>query len=523
MAFSTSRTRRSARPYSLHKPRGIVHERVQAVGPEHFAFICIDPAKARSKMMVADFYGRVLLEPVTIEHSQPGFETAVHHARAAIARCGIKDAIVVVERSGRYHRPAQRAFHRAGFEVRIVHPFATKQYRQPTDPGNKTDDTDFCAMHRAAVNGLGLLEHEPDPLYVRLQMLARHRRDLVQKRVTVQNQMLEHLQAYMPGYSRCFRDVFDSEIALWVARNLESADAILKSGAVNLIGRFVKAGVRRHAPTVEKIMVWARTALPAEEQAQLHRRFFLELDNDRESKNRCVRRIEGELAELLVQTPYVLLLSIPGINVVSAAEFAAEAGPIERYRTNRSISGRAGLYPSRYQSDEVDRRDGSLIRCANRSLRYAIMTIADNLIACNDYFRGLAAVWRAKGKDTRDIHVKVAGRFCRIAYQMVAGGQVYKHPCARDRHYILEKLIKFSAENESDPEALKRYLTAAAAQIGRRGGRETASDMEAELARVRNHRGAGPKGLGEILPEVLAKLEVVLVKLNESGEPDLTE
>ena len=54
---------------------------------------------------------------------------------------------------------------------------------------------------------------------------------------------------------------------------------------------------------------------------------------------------------LLVQTPYVLLLSFPGINVVSAAEFAGEMGPIANSPDDGAITGRAGLYPSRYQSD----------------------------------------------------------------------------------------------------------------------------------------------------------------------------
>ncbi|WP_406697127.1 hypothetical protein V5E97_39690 [Singulisphaera sp. Ch08] len=57
--------------------------------------------------------------------------------------------IIVVERPGRFHMPVQAA----GFEVRSVHPFATKQFRQPADPGNKTDDTDLSAIHRVAVNG----------------------------------------------------------------------------------------------------------------------------------------------------------------------------------------------------------------------------------------------------------------------------------------------------------------------------------------------------------------------------------
>ncbi|MEZ6130214.1 MAG: transposase [Planctomycetaceae bacterium] len=50
----------------------------------------------------------------------------------------------------------------------------------------------------------------------------------------------------------------------------------------------------------------------------------------------------------------------PGINVVSAAELAGEMGPIENYASSKSIAGRAGLFPSRYQSDEVD-RGGNLL------------------------------------------------------------------------------------------------------------------------------------------------------------------
>jgi hypothetical protein len=33
----------------LQKPRGVIHPRVQQVGPEHFGIVSIDCAKARSK------------------------------------------------------------------------------------------------------------------------------------------------------------------------------------------------------------------------------------------------------------------------------------------------------------------------------------------------------------------------------------------------------------------------------------------------------------------------------------------
>ena len=524
MAFQfASRNRRKARRYVLQKPRGVIHPRVQAVGPEHFGILCADCAKARSKIMLADFYGRVLIEPTTVTHDRFGLDTAVQSLRDVAARHVLKDLIVVIERTGSYHRVMQRAFTKAGFEVRIIHPFATKQYRQPADPGNKTDDTDLAAIHRAAVNGFGLLEHEPNPVFVSLQLLARHRRDLVRKKVAVQQQMLEHLQAYMPGYYKCVSDLFDSEIALWVASNLGSAEAIVQAGVAGLIRQIREAGIRNFTPTIERIVAWARSASAPEDSASLHRRFFLELNADRISKVRSVLKLECELAEKLVLTPYVLLLSIPGISVVSAAEFAGEAGPIEHYRGNRSISGRAGLYPARYQSDQVDHCDGKLIRCANRDLRAAIMIIADNLLKCNEHFRLLAAGWRLKGKDSRDIHVKIAGRFCRVAYYMVAGRQVFQHPSACQRDYILGKLIKFSNEHEIARDGLKRILHAAIGQLPAKAQEEEAIPLAEKLARARKQRGAGPRSLGEILPEVLAKLGVGLVRSNESGEPDLTE
>jgi hypothetical protein len=215
-------------------------------------------------------------------------------------------------------------------------------------------------------------------------------------------------------------------------------------------------------------------------------------------------------------------MGVPGINVVSAAELAGEMGPIRHYAKAGAITGRAGLFPSRHQSDQVDRRDGALVRCANHGLRRAILMIADNLIKCNDHFRVLAAGWRLKGKDPRDIHVKVAGRFCRIAYHVVAGGMTYRHPCSQQRDYVIQKLIKFSIEHDIESDQFLRNLDAAVARLPRSAHREEASPLAEELARVQEQRGAGPRRLGEILPAVLAKLGVSTVESTASGETDPT-
>ena len=58
--------RKSRRYFDVAMPSGSLHPRVQKVGPEHFGIVAVDCAKARSKWMLADFYGRILVPPTVL-------------------------------------------------------------------------------------------------------------------------------------------------------------------------------------------------------------------------------------------------------------------------------------------------------------------------------------------------------------------------------------------------------------------------------------------------------------------------
>lgn len=73
----------------IGKPSGQIQQRVQAVGPEHFGIVAVDCAKKRSKWMLCDFYGRVLIEPTIVEHSKGGLATMTD--LIAVAKQTIKD------------------------------------------------------------------------------------------------------------------------------------------------------------------------------------------------------------------------------------------------------------------------------------------------------------------------------------------------------------------------------------------------------------------------------------------------
>ena len=187
--------------------------------------------------------------------------------------------------------------------------------------------------------------------------------------------------------------------------------------------------------------------------------------DDRQRKTQEIQALERDIAGRLVQTPYVLLLSFPGINVVSAADFAGEMGPIEHYANAKAITGRAGLCPSRYQSDRVDqsqRPAGPPLQplAARRHPRHRRQPDPAATTTSARWPRSGPA-----GKDPRHTHVKVGLRFCRIAFQMVAGRQVFRHPGIQGRHYILDKLIAFHRDHDTGMAEVLRDLQAAIGQL----------------------------------------------------------
>jgi transposase len=501
----TARSSRSRKSFDLQKPNGQLVPRVQVVGPEHFGIVAIDCAKARSRYFLADFYGRTLLEPTTLPHNRGDFQAAVDRLRQAAHQHDLKDLVVAIERTGEYHRPVQRAFRQAGFETRLVHPFTSKQYRQPADPGNKTDDTDLAAILRATTHGFGLQEPTWPDNYLALQLLRRHRRDLVDKNAIIQCQIRELLHAAMPGYAECFCHFWDDSPAPMIfARHTTSPEAVRQAGLAGLRQIAAQAQLRCRQETLHKILAWAEQAPPGHTHTLHLRRILGALDDDRLTKTQQILELERDLAHRVVHTPYVLLMAIPGINIVTVADAAGELGPMALYANPNAITGRAALMPSRYQSDQVDCANGPLRRRGNRRLRAVLMQTASNLVHSNHYFAARAERWSRSGKDPRWIRVKVAKIFSRLAFAMVAGRQLFPHPCRRPGHYVLGKLLEFHTNHRTDPDALRRDLEAVVEQLPGRSRAAEARPLQEQLDQLAHRRG--PQPLAQILPLVLARL-----------------
>jgi transposase len=116
-----------------------------------------------------------------------------------------------------------------------------------------------------------------------------------------------------------------------------------------------KSKVPHQLRTVDKVLAWAAQAADDPiRDGPMHHAIWTDLHELYQHFQRRIAALERQLACDVVQTSYVRRMAIPGINVVSAAELAAEMGPISGYANANAITGRAGLFPSRYQSDQTD-------------------------------------------------------------------------------------------------------------------------------------------------------------------------
>ena len=135
------------------------------------------------------------------------------------------------------------------------------------------------------------------------------------------------------------------------------------------------------------------------------------------------------------------------------------------------------------------------------------MLVAENLIKCHPYYRGLSGLWKQQKFDPRDRRCRIANRAMRMVYQLVGGRQVWRGKGV-DREYLLAKLQEFHRVHKSPIEQTIGDLQEAFVSLPKSAYAAEAKPLE-ELAR-KKHRG--PKRIGDLLIPLLIRLGVSIEK-----------
>ena len=138
----------------------------------------------------------------------------------------------------------------------------------------------------------------------------------------------------------------------------------------------------------------------------------IELLNDQ------LKKIENEMTEIMKFNDSVIM-TIPGIGYVNGGMILGEIGDIHRFSNPNKLLAYAGLDPSVYQSGNFQAKKTKMSKRGSKTLRYALINAAHNVVKNNSTFLAYYDAKRAEGRAHYNALGHCAGKLVRIIWKMM--------------------------------------------------------------------------------------------------------
>lgn len=291
--------------------------------------------------------------------------------------------------STRHHRNLTIRLKVLGFDVAVINPFDS--WKERLNKNTKTDKIDLGSIAKALISGKFSSSYIPRGFYYNLRRATRTRRKFISRRISSQNVITGLMDRLFPGLWDKDDSIFSDRWgkgSLLVIEHYPTPQRILRLGE-NRLARFLrKNNTKLTGKTSRKIISAARCSLtsnnPCEQTMDtLALRSHIQVYR---LYQEIIISLENEIAHLLVQTPGVYLLSIPGISVTYAAEIIAEIGDISRFAYAKQIISLAGTCSRKNQTGEYDPQGLPISKKGNKFLRTSLNQAALSLNTwCPDF------------------------------------------------------------------------------------------------------------------------------------------
>jgi len=432
--------------------------------------LAIDTARDYPKALIFDYFGRVLEKPFFFDVNQYGI-LSLHHRVQHWAGCVKAQRIFVgVEVAGCYHNAIVEALEKLGYEVNLVNSFTTSTERRKMLDFSKTDDKDLRAIGQAILANNGLSPRRVTGFYEQLQLVCRTRRRHVNEASALKTQLRQLMTLVFREFQGLTnpaeleqKKIFDS---FWgrksrlIMRHCPLPEQILQLGETGLQELAKFENTRLKDDEIRLLLQAAERALVASsvEWAQFQSEQVIFRLQQLETLEEQIAALELKMEQMLVKSPAVLLLSIKGIHVITAAEFIAEVGSIFNYTYNRQLIKLAGINPVLSQSGGKKTKAYQISRQGNPALRYIVTLIGKNLCSkncANTYFRTYYQRLAKRGKSPSQIYNAAANKFIRIAFAMLQNQTLFYIPGFEDSSSDILRKLSCQKNREAAKKALE--------------------------------------------------------------------
>jgi transposase len=361
----------------------------------------------------------------SFSNNRDGMEKAISKIEEAKIQNNLVKAVIGLEPSGHYWKPAAHYLSGSGYKLALVNPYHVKRIKEIEDNSQtKTDSKDSLLITKLVRDGDFFDPNLASGTYAELRRMFRLRLKVKKSFIREKTKLKALLDEYFPEYESLFCDILGTT-SEYIIDNYFLPESVAKENILSLTGKIkmISRG-KIGASKVLKLIERARASIGINtgiDAAVLEKTYILESISDLKLKLACLNKKLKYYLDKIECSKY--LLSIPGVGVVTAAGFLGEVGDISKYRNAKEIIKLAGLNLVEISSGakkgkkKISKRGNNRLRCL--LYQCAIVAISKNSQLKRYY------CYQAETKNKMKMVVAVQCKLARIMFALLKYKKYY--------------------------------------------------------------------------------------------------
>ena len=364
--------------------------KLEAITPDTL-IIGVDIAKNIHWARFTDYRGIALGKVLKVLNNKEGFENILTRIKGVCKQNDLHKVILGLEPTGHYWKPL--AYYLVNHEIKVVlvNPYHTKRAKELDDNSpTKNDKKDALTIARLIRDGRFSQLYLPRDVYAELRVLANTRVSLLKRNSSLKNNIRTVLDEYFPELVTVFKCPLGGKACRQILKSCPFPSLILKLGRDKVITQTKKAvkktiGQKR----VEKLFEAAEGSIGVTYGIKSARLKLTMLIEELELLEKQLDQLEQSMQQALINTGLKeIILSIPGVGIISAASFLANTGNPLRFTHPRQISKLAGYNLIEDSSGEHQSKT-IISKRGRKQLRNVLYQMARTTVAVNSEMKVL--------------------------------------------------------------------------------------------------------------------------------------
>ena len=377
-------------------------------------YVGVDIAKLNHFASAVSSEGDILIEPFKFTNDNDGFQLLISKLESLD-----KDSIIIgLESTAHYGDNLVRYLVASNYKVCVLNPIKTSTMRKNNIRKTKTDKVDTYIICKTLMmqDSLRFVSFYDLDL-MDLKALGRFRQKTIKQRTRLKIQLTSYVDEVFPELQYFFKSGLHQKSVYALLAEAPTPEAVASMHMTHLT-HLLKANSHGHfdKDTAQQLRVLAKKSVGASDSALsiqiTHTIAQIELLDSQ------LDRVEFEMTEIMKYNDSVIM-TIPGIGYINGGMILGEIGDVHRFSNPSKLLAYAGLDPSVYQSGNFQASKTRMSKRGSKTLRYALINAAHNVVKNNATFKTYYDKKMAEGRSHYNALGHCAGKLVRIVWKML--------------------------------------------------------------------------------------------------------